>query len=244
MTVAAWLELTPVAVAVNVFEVEPEGTVTEEGTLRLVLLLLRVTAVPPAGAAALRVTVHVDVPGVAKEAGLHVTELRLVLVPGVTVIVLPVPVMATFDPVGSVPMVLVRPAVVVPAVGANVRFTVATTPFPMAVPFVPLPKHVYVPEDPVQYRDLDAAVRAGPAVMLTAVTADAGYVSVHSKPASWLEVLSDRLRAAVPPATAEPLDNVKDPVCPNSETFQRENVSKAKLNPDMEELRRIVSVPG
>ena len=50
--------------AVNATEVDPEGTRAEEGTVRLVLLLLRVTAVPAAGAAALTVTAQEEVPGV------------------------------------------------------------------------------------------------------------------------------------------------------------------------------------
>jgi len=51
-------------VAVNATEVDPEGTRAEEGTVRLVWLLLRVTAVPAAGAAALTVTAQEEVPGV------------------------------------------------------------------------------------------------------------------------------------------------------------------------------------
>jgi hypothetical protein len=51
--------LTAAAVAVNATEANPARTVAEEGTVRLVLLLLRVTTVPPAGATALSVTVHV-----------------------------------------------------------------------------------------------------------------------------------------------------------------------------------------
>ena len=62
------------AVAVNVALVDPAATVTEPGTPTEALLLDRATLAPPAGAAALRVTVQVLVPGVLTEAGL---QLRL-----------------------------------------------------------------------------------------------------------------------------------------------------------------------
>jgi hypothetical protein len=51
------------AVAVNATEADPTGAVTEEGTVRLVLLLLRATDKPPAGATALNVTVQAEDPG-------------------------------------------------------------------------------------------------------------------------------------------------------------------------------------
>ena len=54
---AVVLAVTDVVDTVNVADVEPEGTVTLPGTLADELLLLRLTADPPEGAAALRVTV-------------------------------------------------------------------------------------------------------------------------------------------------------------------------------------------
>jgi hypothetical protein len=51
------------AVAVNATEANPAGAVTEEGTVRLVLFLLSVTAKPPAGATPLSVTVQAEDPG-------------------------------------------------------------------------------------------------------------------------------------------------------------------------------------
>ena len=55
------LEFAPTAavVTVNVAEVAAAATVTEEGTVSVVLVFDRVTPIPPAGAACVRVTVQV-----------------------------------------------------------------------------------------------------------------------------------------------------------------------------------------
>jgi len=53
---------TDVTVAVNPTLADPAGTVTDEGTVIAVSLLNRLMAVPPAGAAALRVTVQASEP--------------------------------------------------------------------------------------------------------------------------------------------------------------------------------------
>ena len=58
--VAVVIEETNVVVTVKLALVDPLATVTLLGTLALELLLLRVTTVPPEGAAALRVTVPVE----------------------------------------------------------------------------------------------------------------------------------------------------------------------------------------
>lgn len=47
--------------AENAADVEPEATVTDAGTVTELLLLERVTAMPPIGAAAFRLTVQVSV---------------------------------------------------------------------------------------------------------------------------------------------------------------------------------------
>lgn len=54
--------LTAVAVATNGALVAPEGTVTDAGTARALLLLARATAKPEAGAAAVSFTVQLSVP--------------------------------------------------------------------------------------------------------------------------------------------------------------------------------------
>ena len=62
----------------------PAATVTEEGTVAELLLLDRVTAAPPVGAAAVKVTVPVtDVPPVTL-VGLTVTELKAAVATAVT----------------------------------------------------------------------------------------------------------------------------------------------------------------
>ena len=75
MTVAVWFELTVTAVAVNDALVALAGTVTEAGVVKLALLSDRATIAPPLGAAPLKVTVQVVVPGVMIVAGVHVNEL-------------------------------------------------------------------------------------------------------------------------------------------------------------------------
>jgi hypothetical protein len=59
------------AVAVNVALVDAAGIVRLGGTVTLGLLLVSVTGVPPAGAAWVRLTVQVDVPGPVTGAGVH-----------------------------------------------------------------------------------------------------------------------------------------------------------------------------
>ena len=63
------------AVAENVVVVAPAGTVTEAGTVNVALVLERVIAAPPLGAADDKVTVHVDIAPVPRLAGTHTNEL-------------------------------------------------------------------------------------------------------------------------------------------------------------------------
>jgi hypothetical protein len=60
--VAVCAVLTEETVAVKAAVVEPAATVTEAGTVTALLLLARLTAKPPVGAAAFRVTVQLSVP--------------------------------------------------------------------------------------------------------------------------------------------------------------------------------------
>lgn len=62
---------TAAAFAVNVALMEAAGMVRLTGTVTLGLLLARDTEVPPAGAACVRLTVQVDVPGPLTVAGEH-----------------------------------------------------------------------------------------------------------------------------------------------------------------------------
>lgn len=58
VTIADWAELTEAAVALNHMLVAPEGTVTEAGTAKALLLLDKLTLTPPLGAAEDRNTVQ------------------------------------------------------------------------------------------------------------------------------------------------------------------------------------------
>lgn len=64
--------VTLAAVTVNVAVVAEAATVTLAGTVRLVLLVVKVTLDPPAGAAPLSVTVQVLVPAPVNDDGLQV----------------------------------------------------------------------------------------------------------------------------------------------------------------------------
>jgi len=66
--------VTDVVVTVNVVDVEPDGTVTLFGTLALELLLLKLTTLPPEGAAELNVTVPVELFPPTTLVGFKVTE--------------------------------------------------------------------------------------------------------------------------------------------------------------------------
>jgi hypothetical protein len=66
--------VTAVAEAVKVALTPPAETTTAAGTVTLALLLERATLIPPAGAALVRVTVHVDVPEALIVAGEQLTE--------------------------------------------------------------------------------------------------------------------------------------------------------------------------
>ena len=73
--VAVWLLVMPTAVVVKLADVELLATVTDDGTGKLVLLLLSVTTEPPLGATPFKLTVQVDVAGVMIVEGLQLREL-------------------------------------------------------------------------------------------------------------------------------------------------------------------------
>jgi hypothetical protein len=69
VTVAFWSVPTPELVAVKVAVVKPGATMTDEGTVRLGLLLDIDIAAPPAGAAESRLTVQVEDPFACRDVG-------------------------------------------------------------------------------------------------------------------------------------------------------------------------------
>lgn len=75
--VAVVVEVTDVVVAVKFALVDPDGTVTLLGTVAAELSLLRLTTVPPDGAAALRVTVPVELLPPVTVDGFKLTEERV-----------------------------------------------------------------------------------------------------------------------------------------------------------------------
>ena len=140
---ALWFALTEAACAVKPTLVAPAGTVAEAGTVKLELLSEIVTEAPPAAAAALRVTVQLDVPGVLIVVGLQVNALS-VAAGGVTGAVMdpPVPEMAKAVPEGSTADVFVTLMAVLEIPAAIVALTIATTPLAIVVAFNPLTTQV------------------------------------------------------------------------------------------------------
>lgn len=65
VNVAAVTDETIATLAVKLVELAPAGTVTEAGIVTAVELLAKLTASPPAGATAVRVTVQVSLPAAA-----------------------------------------------------------------------------------------------------------------------------------------------------------------------------------
>jgi len=103
------------AVAVKEAVVAAAATVTLVGAVRLALLLVKLTAEPPVGAAPLKVTVQVLVPGPVNEAGLQARALTL-KVTGATSEIAEV----ALAPLAVAVSVAVELVEIVPAVAVNV----------------------------------------------------------------------------------------------------------------------------
>jgi len=97
------------------------ATVTLTGTVRLALLLLRVTTEPPVGAAPLSVTVQALVPGPVSAAGLHDSRLAMTLIGALRLMAelalapLAAAVRVAVESLGIVPAVAEKVVVVAPA---------------------------------------------------------------------------------------------------------------------------------
>ena len=125
------------AVAVNVAVALPAATVTEAGTVSAAALPDRETTAPPASAAALSVTVHVDDAPALKDAGAQLKPLRTGGSCGAGVTTPARPLMASGAPPMVVPSALATLTEALVAVDAMVTLTTATTPFSITAVFKP-----------------------------------------------------------------------------------------------------------
>jgi hypothetical protein len=118
LTVAFWSLAMPAVVVLNVAEVKPAATVTEAGTVSMLLVFVSDTAAPPAGAAFVSVTVQVPDAFGPKLAG-HANEETCAAEPRpiVTLLELPlyVAVMVAFESLRMVNVVARNVAEVAPA---------------------------------------------------------------------------------------------------------------------------------
>lgn len=163
------MALTEPAVALKLALEEPAATVTPAETVNTVLLSEIATAAPPAGAAEDSVTVQlVDPPDTTVE-GEHCKFETVGRTGVLTVIVPPVPAIALDVPSGSTPATLLsgrEREEPVPVVD-SVTFRTATAPDPMVFAFMPEARHMMLPAFGLQETVLPAAVRAGPADVVT-----------------------------------------------------------------------------
>ena len=169
------------AEAVNVAELCPPIATTLGGAVTLALLLDSETTVPPVGAAPLRITVQLVVPGPVSVAGAQLRELTVRTVGTVTgSVIVPADVAVGIEfPTGSDVETLESESTKVVAVAASCKFTEAKFPSETTLSFIPKTTHVADPDPFLQLSDLLATVAAAPTVTLLDVTLAAGKVSVH-----------------------------------------------------------------
>ena len=156
----------------NDAEDPPDGTITEAGTIRNVLLLESAT-VAPEGTVWLSVTVQLEELPAGKDVGLQAKLERIGEVD--TTIEPPVPVTEIDPPVAEAPSALARPIARVPRAPADtVSVMTAATPVGITLVFRPDKTHVNEPGFPAQSIDLPAAMADEPAVAETATIPEAG----------------------------------------------------------------------
>jgi len=125
-----------VVVAGKVVEEDAAGTVTDDGTLRTLLVFDSVTLAPPPGAGPVRVTVQVELLFGFKLPGRHDNELS-VGAGAAVVTVPPVPARVMASPAGDAARLLEMPITALGTPAARVRLTTATMPFAVTVASVP-----------------------------------------------------------------------------------------------------------
>jgi hypothetical protein len=157
VTAAVWSAVKAFAAATKVPLVEPEGIVSEAGTVTFAELELK-PMVPPPDPARIRVQV-LDAPG-ARVPGVQTMELIGLTAPA-TLTVPPVAVTAVESPAAAAPteLVIVSGASLLPERATE---TVATTPSEMVLEFIPHATHVYELAPLTQDRVLPAETSAGP----------------------------------------------------------------------------------
>lgn len=162
------------AVAVKAALLLPAGTVTEAGTVKLVVLDPSVTVTPPDPAGPLRFTVQPDVPEEPRDPEVHETELTVTAAAGVSVMLPPLELIVSTAPAGEAPIALVTPIEAFVAPLVRVAVTTATTPFEMILVLLPETSQMYAADPPAQETDLPAEVEAAPAATLIVATLEAG----------------------------------------------------------------------
>jgi hypothetical protein len=167
-------------VPVNVADEDPEATTTLDGSDRAVLVLDKATVTEFGRAAAVSVTVHVTLPGVANVTGAQERPLIVVgncctamLFP-VAVVLMPVPVedaaIAPVKPTGTAVLVTFC---------ASVTFTVATAPFAITFLFNPDTIHWTMPLPGLHVIAFPAADVALPADNVIAAISVGLYDKAH-----------------------------------------------------------------
>lgn len=117
---------------------DPDGAVTDPGTVRAPELDVSATTAPPAAAEALRFTVQVVDPPEPIEAGAHDRDVTLNGAgPWATVMLPPVAETANGAPAGDAASALPTPTVTFVALGVSVTVTTAATPFAILLVFIP-----------------------------------------------------------------------------------------------------------
>ena len=162
VTAAVWVLVSGAAVAANVAELEPAGTVTDDGTVRLALSLESETAKPPTPAASDSATVQVEFPGVFTG---DVHDKLLNATGGMTVIEPPLPDEGIITASAEETTVPLAPIAIelLKGTGATVKVAVATTPLAIAVVFTPNTTHVVeLGVEELQETDFPAAEAAVP----------------------------------------------------------------------------------
>ncbi|MGC4053269.1 MAG: hypothetical protein QM757_28530 [Paludibaculum sp.] len=159
VTVTAVLAVTEVAAAENDAEVEPAATVTEEGTVRAVLLSEIATTRPPVGAALVKVTVHDEVPPDMTEVGEQLSRLGVGVGNGDDTEIAPILTLRGIklpDEDAARPVSWSEGAE--EAVDETANVAVATTESLSVFVFMPASRHVVEPLELLQVKDLPAPV--------------------------------------------------------------------------------------